>query len=73
MEVLEGLDDVSTNQRHAAEAPLVQDADVEGRGIQLLLGQVLCIVCVIKFLAFPKFDITITSWRHNYIMVMSVT
>ena len=42
MEVLEGLDDMSTNQGHAAKTPLVQDADIEGRGIQLLLGQVLC-------------------------------
>ena len=65
MEVLEGLDDMSTNQRHAAKAPLVQDADVEGRGIQLLLGQVLCIVCekkALKILAFPDVcDIIITS------------
>ena len=61
MEVLEGLDDMSTNQRHAPEAPLVQDADVEGRGIQLLLGEVLCIVCVIKFLAFPS----LTSQLHH--------
>ena len=42
MEVLEGLDDMSTNQGYAAKTPLVQDADIEGRGIQLLLGQVLC-------------------------------
>ena len=47
MEVLEGFDDMSTNQGHAAETPLVQDADVERRGIQLLFGQILC-ACVWK-------------------------
>ena len=45
MEVLEGFDDMSTNQGHAAKTPLVQDTDVEGRGIQLLFGQILC-ACV---------------------------
>ena len=42
MKVIDGFDDVDTNQGQTAKVPLVKDADVEGGGIQLLLGQVLC-------------------------------
>ena len=41
MKVIDGFDDVDANQGQTAKVPLVKDADVEGRGIQLLLGQVL--------------------------------
>ena len=42
MKVIDRFDDMDANQGQTAKVPLVKDADVEGRGIQLLLGQVLC-------------------------------
>ena len=41
VEVFERLDDMGADHGLASEAPLVQDANIQGRGIQLLLGQVL--------------------------------
>ena len=49
MEVFEGFDDVGANQGQTAKVPLVKDTDVEGRGIQLLPGQALCVDKVTKF------------------------
>ncbi len=41
METAESLNDVCPHHWHTTKAPLVQDTDIEGRGIELLFREVL--------------------------------